>query len=168
MKYCQISKEMSSLFHNLTPTPPPPKLWIGTKNWCDVAPGMFWMCIEQILKHIEHALNILKIKIIICGEPAISLHSHHASLVLFASRHKVKSPGGTYVKPGFSCFSLHCCPDVIDHFCGFVWGRLCPEPSLGPHAYNVIIPLYLTQLFCPGFTLAAVPPSSFTTDGVGC
>jgi hypothetical protein len=26
----------------------------------------------------------------------------------------------------------------------------------------------ITQLFCPGFTLAAGPPSSFTTDGVGC
>jgi hypothetical protein len=32
----------------------------------------------------------------------------------------------------------------------------------------VIIPLDLTQLFCPGFTLATGPPSSFTTDGVGC
>ncbi len=26
----------------------------------------------------------------------------------------------------------------------------------------------ITQLFCPGFTLAAGPPSSFTTDRVGC
>jgi hypothetical protein len=45
-----------------------------------------------------------------CGEPAISHDSHHVSLVqwtnLFASRHKghrFKSPGGTYVEPGFSC-----------------------------------------------------------------
>ncbi len=44
-----------------------------------------------------------------CREPAISHDSHHVSLVqwtnLFASRHKgprFKSPGGTYVKPGFS------------------------------------------------------------------
>ncbi len=59
-------------------------------------------------------------------------------------------------------------PDVIDHFCGLVCGGLRPEPSLGPRADNVIIPLDLTQLFCPGFTLAAGPPSSFTTDGVGC
>jgi hypothetical protein len=59
-------------------------------------------------------------------------------------------------------------PDVIDHFCGFVWGGLCPEPSLGPHSDNVIIPFDLTQLFCPGFTLAAGPPSSFTTDGDSC
>jgi hypothetical protein len=43
-----------------------------------------------------------------------------------------------------------------------------PKPSLGPHADNVIIPLDLTQLSCPGFTLAAGLPSSFTTDGVGC
>jgi hypothetical protein len=32
----------------------------------------------------------------------------------------------------------------------------------------VIIPLDLTQLSCPGFTLAAGLPSVFTTDGVGC
>jgi hypothetical protein len=32
----------------------------------------------------------------------------------------------------------------------------------------VIIPLDITQLFCPGFTLAAGPPSGFTTDIVGC
>ncbi len=59
-------------------------------------------------------------------------------------------------------------PDVIDHFCGLVWGGLRPEPSLGPCADNVIIPLDLTQIFCPGFTLAVGPPSSFTTNGVGC
>ena len=57
-------------------------------------------------------------------------------------------------------------PDVIDH-----WPRLkrpSPEPSQGPRADNVIIPLDLTQLSCPGFVLAAGPPSGFTTDGVGC
>ncbi len=48
------------------------------------------------------------------------------------------------------------------------WGWLCPEPSLGPRADNVIIPLDLTQLFYPGFTLAAGPLSGFTTDRVGC
>ncbi len=40
--------------------------------------------------------------------------------------------------------------DVIDH-CGFVWGGLHPESSLGRRTDNVIIPLDLTQLFCPGF-----------------
>jgi hypothetical protein len=33
---------------------------------------------------------------------------------------------------------------------------------------NVIIPLDLTQLFCPGFTLSVGSPSGFTTDIVGC
>ncbi len=58
-------------------------------------------------------------------------------------------------------------PDVIDH-CGLVRGRLRPELSLGCRANNMIIPLDLTQLFCPAFTLAAGPPSGFTTDIVGC
>jgi hypothetical protein len=59
-------------------------------------------------------------------------------------------------------------PYVIDHHCSLIWGGLRPKLSLGPRADNVIIPLDLTQLFCPGFTLAAGPPSSFTTDRVGC
>jgi hypothetical protein len=42
--------------------------------------------------------------------------------------------------------------------------RASSEPSLGHRANNVIIPLDLTHLFCPGFTLAAGPPSGFTTD----
>ncbi len=46
----------------------------------------------------------------LCGEPAISLHSHHVSLVqwttclLPVTRDPGSNPqGGTYVKPGFSC-----------------------------------------------------------------
>ncbi len=58
-------------------------------------------------------------------------------------------------------------PDVIDHS-GLVWSGLCPELSLGRWADNVTIPLDLTQLFRPGFTLAAGPPSGFTTDIAGC
>ncbi len=58
-------------------------------------------------------------------------------------------------------------PDMIDHH-GLIWGELRPKPSLGPRADNVIIPLDLTQLYCPGFMLAAGLPSGFTTDGVGC
>jgi hypothetical protein len=45
-----------------------------------------------------------------CGEPAISLHSHHVSLVQWTTRllPVTRDPGsnplrGTYVKPGFSC-----------------------------------------------------------------
>jgi hypothetical protein len=56
---------------------------------------------------------------------------------------------------------------MIDN-CGLVRGRLRTEQSLGHHADNVIIPLDLTQLFCPGFMLAAGPPSGFTTDIVIC
>jgi hypothetical protein len=66
-----------------------------------------------------------------------------------------------------SVVSLHWWPNVIDH-CGLVWGRLRLEPSLGHRADNVIIPLDLTQPFCPGFMLAAGPPSGFTTDIGGC
>ncbi len=39
-----------------------------------------------------------------------------------------------------------------------------PKLSLGPRADNVIIPLDLTKLSCPGFTLAAGLPSGFTTN----
>ncbi len=95
---------------------------------------------------------------------------------LFASCYKgprFKSPGGG----GYLCetrillLALSCYigePDVIDNFCGLVWGGLRPEPSLGPRADNVIISLDLTQLSCPSFTLAAGLPSGFTTDRVGC
>jgi hypothetical protein len=48
--------------------------------------------------------------ITMCGEPAISLHSHHVSLVqwtthlLIITRDPGSNPlGGTDVKPGFSC-----------------------------------------------------------------
>ncbi len=91
---------------------------------------------------------------------------------LFSSRLKgprFKFPGGYLCETGILLLGMsHYIgdPDVIDHFCGLIWGGLCPEPSLGPRADNVIIPLDLTQLFCPSFTLAVGPPSSFTTDGV--
>jgi hypothetical protein len=82
----------------------------------------------------------------------------------FASRHKgprFKFPGGYLCETGILLLALSRYigdPDVIDH-CGLVWGGRCPKPSLGPCADNVIIPLDLTQLFCPGFTLSAGPPS---------
>ncbi len=50
------------------------------------------------------------VKIIQCGEPAVSLHSHHVSLIQWSTRllpvmrDLGSNPqGGTYVKPGFSC-----------------------------------------------------------------
>ncbi len=93
----------------------------------------------------------------------------------FASRHKgpgFESPGGYLCETGILLLVLSRYigdPDLIDH-CGLVWGGPRPEPSLGlgHRADNVIIPLDLTQLSCPGFTLAAGPPSRFTTDIVGC
>ncbi len=83
---------------------------------------------------------------------------------------QVQSQGGYLCETGILVLALSRYigdPSVIDH-CGLVCGGLRPEPSLGRHANNVIIPLDLTKLFCPGFTLAAGPPSSFTTDIVGC
>jgi hypothetical protein len=83
---------------------------------------------------------------------------------------RVQFPGGYLCESRILLLALSCYigdPNVIDH-CGLIWGGLRPEPSLGHDANNVIIPLDLTQLFCPGFTLATGPPSGFTTDIVGC
>ncbi len=83
---------------------------------------------------------------------------------------QVQSPGGYLCETRILLFALSRYigdPNVIDH-CGLVWGRFHPEPSLGYRANNVIIPLDLTQLLCPGFMLAAGPPSVFTTNIVGC
>jgi hypothetical protein len=111
-----------------------------------------------------------------CGEPAISLHSHHVSLVQWTNRllpimrDSGSIPRGYLCETGILLLAMSRYigdPDVIDH-CGLIWGGLRPEPLLGPRADNVIIPLDLTQLFCPGFTLAAGPPSGFTTDTVSC
>ncbi len=111
-----------------------------------------------------------------CGEPAISLHSYTVPLVQWSTiwfpswGTRVQSLGGYLCETRIPLLALSRYigdPDVIDH-CGLVWGRLHPEPSLGYCADNVIIPLDLTQLHCPGFTLAAGPPSVFTTNIVGC
>jgi hypothetical protein len=51
------------------------------------------------------------------------------------------------------------------------WPRLrwaSSQTITRPSCQQCDIPLDLTQLSCPGFTLAAGLPSSFTTDGVGC
>ncbi len=103
-----------------------------------------------------------------CAEPAISHDSHHVSLVQwtnqFASRHKghrFKSPGGVLMwnrDSPVSVVSRHWWPQRD-------WSSpgLRPQLSLGPSADNVTVPLDLTQLSCPGFTLAAGLPSGFTT-----
>jgi hypothetical protein len=115
----------------------------------------------------------------LCGSHSVveSLQSHHLFLVQWTNpllpitRDLGSNPLGGYLcETGSLLLALTRYigdPDVIDH-CGLVWGRPRPETSLGPRADNVIIPLDLTQLSCPGFTLAAGLPSGFTTDGVGC
>ncbi len=118
------------------------------------------------------------IKCTMCGELAISLHSHHVSLVQWTTRLlRVTRDPGSKPQGRYLCETRILLlalsryigdPDVIDHSCGLIWGGLRPKSSLGPRADNVIIPLDLTQLFCPGFMLAAGPPSGFTTDRVGC
>ncbi len=83
---------------------------------------------------------------------------------------RVQSPGGYLCETRILLLTLSRYigdPDVIDHS-GLVWGGLSPKLSLGPRADNVIIPLDLTQLFRPGFTLTAGPPSGFTTIIVNC
>jgi hypothetical protein len=112
-----------------------------------------------------------------CGEPAISLHSHHVSMVQWTTRFLpvLGDPGsnpvgGTLCETGILILVLsHYIgdPNVIDH-CGLIWGGPHLELSLGPRSDNVIIPLDLTQLSCPCFRLAAGLPSGFTTHGVGC
>jgi hypothetical protein len=84
---------------------------------------------------------------------------------------RVQSPGGYLCESGILLLALSRYiddPDVIDHFCGLVWGGFRPEPSLGHHADNVIISLDLTKLFGPSFTLAVGPPSSYIFDIVCC
>jgi hypothetical protein len=83
----------------------------------------------------------------------------------------VQNPWGALCQTGILLLALPRYiddPAMIDHFCGLVWGGLCPKPSLGPRTDNAIIPLDLTQLFCSGLTLTAGPPSGFTTVRVGC
>jgi hypothetical protein len=83
---------------------------------------------------------------------------------------RVQSPGGYLCETRILLLALSRYigdSNVIDQ-CGLVWGWLHPESSLGRCADNVIIPLDITQIFCPGFTLATGPPSSFTIDIVNC
>jgi hypothetical protein len=98
-------------------------------------------------------------------------HGSSGLPVCFPSqRTQVQIPWGDLCENRILLLALSCYigdPDVIDHH-GLVWGGLHPESSLGPCAYNVIIPLDLTQRSCPGFTLAAGLISGFTTDRIDC
>ncbi len=89
---------------------------------------------------------------------------------LFASRHKglrFKFPGGDLCETGILLL-------VMSHYIGDpdVIRSLASSPSrcfTRLRADNVYAEIDLiTQLSCPGFTLAAGLPSGFTTDGVGC
>jgi hypothetical protein len=79
---------------------------------------------------------------------------------------RVQIPWGALCETGILLVLSHYIgdPDMIDHFCGLVWGGLRPEPSLASRTDNVIIPLDLTQLSCPSFMLAASLPYGFTTE----
>ncbi len=99
---------------------------------------------------------------------------------------QVQSPGGYLCETGIF-------PLALSHYIGdpgmirslasllfsayFTPRRQCEKPAAlllfsgcftRLHADNVKSRLDLTQLFCPGFMLAAGPPSPFTTDRVGC
>jgi hypothetical protein len=89
----------------------------------------------------------------------------------FASRHKgprFKTPGGYLCETGIFLLALsrYIDPGVIDH-CGLAWGGPRPEPSLGHCADNVIIPLDLTQLYCPGFLQVSLRASQLTESAAG-
>ncbi len=94
-------------------------------------------------------------------------HWSSGSTLCFPSWETRFNPQGvTYVKPGFSC--LRCLATLVTPTWLIIVASSEAGFVLGHHADNVIIPLDLTQLFCPDFTLAVGPPSGFTTDIVNC
>jgi hypothetical protein len=119
-------------------------------------PATIKKCFEYF-KHLWRACNLTSFSPCLTGPVDY----------LFASCHKgprFKSPGRNLCETGILLSALSRYigdPNMIDHH-GLVWGGLRPKPSLGPRADNVMIPLDLTQLSCPGFTLAAGLPSGFT------
>jgi hypothetical protein len=104
----------------------------------------------------------------------------------FASYHQgpgFKSPRGYLCETGISpvsVVSLHLWPQRdSDHWLcrpseGASLGSvptMCKPAASSPFKWarrQCVIQLDLTQLLHPGFTLAAGPPSGFTTDRVGC
>jgi hypothetical protein len=136
-------------------------------------PIFLWHKSTKLIKWITLAVSENLNESSLCWEHAISLHTHHDSLVQWTTRlfPVMRDPGSipreVLWETGILLLALSRYigdPDMIDNFCGLVWSRLRPEWSLGHCTDNVIISLDLTQLFCPGFMLPAGPPSSFTTD----
>ncbi len=141
-------------------------IYLNTYCVVDMNYYVLWICRADPLPTINYTVESLQ-------SHCIHTQSHWSSgsTLCFPSwGTQVQSPGRYFYETRILLLELSRFigdPDVIDH-CGLVWDGLLPEPSLGCRADNVIIPLDLTQLFCPGFTLAAGPPSEFTTDIVGC
>ncbi len=99
----------------------------------------------------------------------IQFHWSSGPLVCFPSWGTgVQSPGGYLCDARILLLVLSRYigdPNVNDH-CGLVWGGLRPKPSLGCRADNMIIPLDLKQLFCPGLILLpASQPHSWLLGG---
>ncbi len=107
------------------------------------------------------------------SQPAISLHSHHVSLVQWTThllpvmRDLGSKPLGGLMLTGILLLALSRYigdPNVIRSLPLLPFSRCLT----GLCANNVKSRLDLTQLFCPSFTLTAGPASDFTTDRVGC
>ncbi len=100
------------------------------------------------------------------GEEPLFLQVFHTlRLIDFKTEEYLTGPSNTLLHGYFKNFVIFC--QGAQMF--IVWKEATAAmTALGPRAENLIIPLYLTQLFCPGFTLAEGPPSGFTTDRVGC
>ncbi len=155
--------------------------WSSYKKWNETSSADGWILPQsatqvanswRLMVHVVSTLRRLQSYFQYCGEPAIALHSYTVSLVQWVNpllpviRDLGSIPGGYLCETGILLLVLYRYIGdsyVINH-CGLNWGGLRPEPSLGRRANNLIIPLDLAQLFCPGFTLAGGPPSGFTTD----
>ncbi len=140
--------------------------------------NMGWSCIRILLLRFAVNCEVTTEKKIrdLIFQRVESLQSHmiltmsHWSSGLTSLLPTTRDPGsnplgGTYVKPGFSCY--RCLATLVTPRRDWSSTGLRPQLSLGPRADNVTVPLDLTQLSCPGFTLAAGLPSGFPTDGVG-
>ncbi len=130
------------------------------------------------MRPVRHGINAVRLQAVVSSVESLQSRCIHTQFhwssgppVCFPSwGTRVQSPGGYLCETGILLLALSCYigdPNVIDH-CGLISGGVRPEPSLGHRADNVIIPLDLTQLFCPCFMLAAGSPSGFTTNIVGC
>ncbi len=112
----------------------------------------------------------------VCGEPAISPHSHTVPLVRWSTRllPVMSDPGSI---PNVELMWNRDSPVSVVSLNWWPWRYWSLWPRLRralsrtvtkPSCWQCENPLDLTQLFCPGFTLAAGPPFDITTDIVSC